>query len=383
MRRKPIQEWMILLTYLFLLILITVHSGYLCQKLWFIIKQFFPLILAGVLAFVLNHPYKYLCTVYKKKGKVPEKAARVGSILTVYLGLAGVVAAAGGFALPRLIEGIRQFAENQENYMQVFEKSAQQLMSQIGLDAVDITPVFEGVSEYLGRVDQMLDEFLPRMARLTTGVFRGTVQFGIIIVLSIYMLYDKEHLKKQSKRVYMAYVPKQYNLSGLRMISTISEIFNHFVVGQGLESCILGILCFVGMLMLRLEYSGFVSLVVGMTAFIPLLGAYIGGGLGFLLLLFISVRKAVIFFVFFVILQQIENNFIYPRIVGRRTGLPGIWVLASVTVGGGLFGIIGMILSVPFATLIYTVIERGIQIRECRQATEEAELRQKNEDKIS
>ena len=181
----------------------------------------------------------------------------------------------------------------------------------------------------------------------------------------------------------MAYVPKQYNLSGLRMISTISEIFNHFVVGQGLESCILGILCFVGMLMLRLEYSGFVSLVVGMTAFIPLLGAYIGGGLGFLLLLFISVRKAVIFFVFFVILQQIENNFIYPRIVGRRTGLPGIWVLASVTVGGGLFGIIGMILSVPFATLIYTVIERGIQIRECRQAAEEAELRQKNEDKIS
>ena len=90
-----------------------------------------------------------------------------------------------------------------------------------------------------------------------------------------------------------------------------------------------------------------------------------------------------IFFVFFVILQQIENNFIYPRIVGRRTGLPGIWVLASVTVGGGLFGIIGMILSVPFATLIYTVIERGIQIRECRQAAEEAELRQKNEDKIS
>ena len=378
MSRRPVQEWMIILTYVFVWILIVVHSGYLCQKLWFVLKQFLPLVFAGVLAFVLNHPYKYFCTLYEKNVKLSEKAARIGSILTVYLGLIGVVIAAGRFALPRFVEGIRQFVENREEYMQIFEGSIEQLTAQVGMDVFDTTPLFEALFGYLGRVDEMLDELLPRMAKLTTGVLRGIAKFGIVFALSVYILYDKKHLKNQAKRIYMAYIPKQYNLAGKRLILMTTEIFDHFVVGQGLESLVLGSLCFFGMLLLGLEYSGFVSLIVGVTAFIPFLGAYLGGGIGTLLLLFISMRKAITFLIFFIILQQIENNFIYPRVVGRRTGLPGLWVLASVTVGGGLFGIVGMILSVPFATLIYTVLKRGVEIRECQKLAEEEENAKKS-----
>lgn len=369
MRRKPVQEWMILLTYLFILIIITIHSGYLCRKLWFISKQFLPVIFAGVLALVLNRPYKYVQTFYEKNIKLPKKAARIGSLLTVYLGVLGVVAAAGRFALPRFVDGLRQFIENRENYMNAFERSALQLIQKVGISNLDLSPLMEGISGYLGRLDQVMDDLLPQMARLTTGAFRTVTVLGIVIVLSVYILYDKERLKNQAKRLYRAYMPAQMYCPVKQFLLTGLEVFDNFVAGQGLESLILGSLCFVGMFLLGLEYSGFVSLVVGLTAFIPLLGAYIGGGIGTILLLFVSVRKAVTFLIFFIILQQVENNFIYPRVVGKRTGLPGLWVLAAVTVGGGLFGVVGMILSVPTATLIYVMLKRGIEKREAMKRT--------------
>ena len=166
------------------------------------------------------------------------------------------------------------------------------------------------------------------------------------------------------KRLYRAYMPQGLYRPVKSMILTGIEVFENFVAGQGIESLILGSLCFAGMFILGLEYSGLVSLIVGLTAFIPILGAYIGGGVGALLLMFISMKKAVTFLIFFIILQQVENNLIYPRVVGKRTGLPGLWVLAAVTVGGGLAGIVGMVLSVPTATFAYVLLSRGVARRE-------------------
>ena len=178
-------------------------------------------------------------------------------------------------------------------------------------------------------------------------------------------------------------MPKSYAQPVRRFLYTALNVFDNFVAGQGLESIILGVLCFLGMFFLKLEYSGFVSIVVGLTAFIPFFGAYIGGGLGTILLLFISVRKAVVFLTFFVILQQIENNFIYPRVVGKRTGLPGLWVLAAVSVGGGLLGIVGMILSVPVVTLIYVMLQRNLeQHEECVLRHSEENYRQEDKNRV-
>ena len=383
MSRKPVQEWMILLTYLFVLILITVHSGYLCQKLWFVLKQFFPVIAAGILAFVLNRPYKYVQCFYEKKIRLPEKMSRIGGLLTVYLGLLGAAAAAGRYALPRFIDGLRQFMENREKYMMAFEDSARLVFQKAGIQNLDFSPLMEGISNYLSQLDQVMNNLLPQMARLTTGAFRGLALFGIIIVLSVYILYDKEGLKSQAKRFYNVYMPKSYAQPVRRFIYTALNVFDNFVAGQGLESIILGVLCFLGMFFLKLEYSGFVSIVVGLTAFIPFFGAYIGGGLGTILLLFISVRKAVVFLTFFVILQQIENNFIYPRVVGKRTGLPGLWVLAAVSVGGGLLGIVGMILSVPVVTLIYVMLQRNLeQHEECVLRHSEENYRQEDKNRV-
>ena len=364
MDRKPVRQWMLLMTWLVFLVIIVVHSGYLCRQLWFIVRQFFPVIGAGILAFVLNHPYEYVRNFYEKKGKIPKKAARIAGLVTVYLLVIGVVAAVARFALPRLIESIQQFIENREDYIQAFQTSLSSLIEKTGMGKLDISPLIEGISGYLGRLNQKMDVLMPEMARMTTGLLGRLAVFGIAGVLSVYILYDKEQLKGQMKRLYRAYMPKSIYQPVKHFILTALEVFDRFVAGQGLESLILGTLCFLGMLLLKLEYSGLVSLIVGMTAFIPLLGAYIGGGIGVILLLFISTKKAFTFLVFFIILQQVENNAIYPRVVGKRTGLPGLWVLAAVTVGGGLFGVAGMILSVPAATLIYILLKQGVEKQE-------------------
>ena len=364
MSRKPLKEWLILLTYLFLLILITVHSGYLCRKIWFVLRQCVPVIIAGILAFVLNQPYKYVHRFYEKKLGVSEKTARKGALLTVYLGTIGVVTAAGRFALPRFVLGLQAFVGHKDVYVQSFEKSAGQVLKRIGIRRVDLSPFMEGIGRYLGRVDQLMEEILPQMARMTTGAFRGLTLSGIIVVLSAYMLHDKDRLKVQIQRIYCAYIPERYDAKVMEFIKTVREVFENFIAGQSIEAIILGSLCFLGMFLLGLEYSGFVSLVVGLTAFIPFFGAYIGCAVGIILLLFISIKKSLIFLIFFVILQQIENNFIYPKVIGKRIGLPGLWVIASVTVGGGLFGLTGMILGVPSATLIYVLLSRSVRRRE-------------------
>lgn len=364
MDRKPVQQWMLLMTYFVFLIIIVVHSGYICRQLCYVGRQFFPVIGAGILAFVLNHPYEYIRHFYEVKMKIPKKCARIFGLLSVYLAVFGVVAAVIHFALPRLIASIQQFIRNQDDYIQAFEKSTSLLIEKAGIKNLDISPLIEGISGYLGRLDATMDELLPRMARMTTGALSGLAAFGIVTVLSVYILYDKDKLKRQMKRLYRAYMPKSIYQPVKSFILTALEVFDNFVAGQMIESLILGVLCFAGMVLLGLSYSGLVSLVVGLTAFIPLLGAYIGGGLGVLLLLFISAKKALVFLVFFIVLQQVENNVIYPRVVGKRTGLPGLWVLAAVTVGGSLFGIWGMIFSVPTATLIYVLIGESVRRRE-------------------
>ena len=151
-----------------------------------------------------------------------------------------------------------------------------------------------------------------------------------------------------------------------RVAAIVYEVFDNYVAGQCKEAVILGSLCFAGMTVLRLDYAGMVSVVVGVTALVPILGAYIGGAVGVLLLLFISPAKALLFLVFLVVLQQVEGNVIYPRVVGRKIGLPGMWVLLAITVGGGLWGIWGMLLGVPLATIFYQLLRQDVRSREAR-----------------
>lgn len=193
-----------------------------------------------------------------------------------------------------------------------------------------------------------------------TGVFGLLTNLLIGIIFALYLLLDKERLLRQFSRLFEAHLkPKKYQ-QFLRLMRTANESFSSFIVGQFTEAIILGLLCTAGMFLLRLPYAAMTGAVVGATALIPIVGAYIGAGIGAFMILTVDPMKALFFLLFLIILQQIEGNFIYPKVVGTSVGLPGIWVLAAVIVGGGLFGIFGMVLGVPLAATIYKVLKNRV-----------------------
>lgn len=197
--------------------------------------------------------------------------------------------------------------------------------------------------------------------RFMTALVSGLADFFISLIFAVYLLGGKERLARQLGALSKRYIRKSWRAGGLHVIRTADDCFHHYIVGQCTEAVILGGLCAAGMLVFGFPYAAVVGATVGLMALIPIAGAYIGGTVGFLLILTISPLKAVLFVVYLIILQQLEGNLIYPKVVGTSLGLPGIWVLAAVIVGGGLGGIAGMILGVPLTACVYKLLKEDIQ----------------------
>lgn len=200
------------------------------------------------------------------------------------------------------------------------------------------------------------------------SVFSGAITALLALIFSIYLLMGKEKLGNQIHRLMLRYVKPGIYTKIRYVLSVLNDSFHKYIVGQCTEAVILGALCTAGMLVLNLPYSTMTGAVIAFTALIPVAGAYIGAGVGAFMILTVSPVKAVIFLIFIVVLQQLEGNLIYPRVVGSSLGLPAIWVLTAVTIGGGLMGIPGMLLCVPLASALYRLIKEDVnrpQSKEC------------------
>lgn len=180
------------------------------------------------------------------------------------------------------------------------------------------------------------------------------------VIFSIYLLTGKERLAGQGRRFLKRYLPAKWYAKTMHVLAVLNDCFHRFIVGQCTEAVILGGLCTLGMLLLRLPYATMVGALIAFTALIPVVGAFIGGGVGAFVILMESPIQALVFLVFLVVLQQLEGNLIYPRVVGTSIGLPGIWVLAVVTIGGGVLGVLGMLLGVPVAAAVYRLLREDI-----------------------
>ncbi len=198
----------------------------------------------------------------------------------------------------------------------------------------------------------------------TSNVLGGLFNFVVGLALSMYILGSKEKLWKQAKRLFRAFLPEHKCRRIFSVLGMSADIFTKFITGQLTEAVLIGVFCYIGMLIFRMPYAVMVSALISVTALIPVFGAFVGTAFGALMILFVSPLKAIGFVVFIVIIQQIDNNVIYPRIVGSSVGLPGIWVLCAVTVGGGLFGAVGMLLSVPVCAVIYCLVREYVIKRE-------------------
>ena len=195
---------------------------------------------------------------------------------------------------------------------------------------------------------------------MVMSVFSGIVTALMSIIFAIYLLTGKEKLGNQCNRLMQRYLKDSWNRKLQNLLKTLNECFHKYIVGQCTEALILGGLCLVGMLVLQLPYAPMISALIAFTALIPVAGGYIGAGIGAFMILTVSPVKALIFLIFIVVLQQLEGNIIYPKVVGSSMGLPAIWVLAAVTIGGGIMGIIGMVISVPIAATAYRLLQKDL-----------------------
>lgn len=211
------------------------------------------------------------------------------------------------------------------------------------------------------------------MISAASSFFSSVVAMLVGVIFSIYLLLGKDRLAGQGRRLMSRYLRPSWNRKALYVLGVLNDSFRSYIVGQCLEAVILGTLCTLGMTALRLPYGTMVGTLIAFTALIPVAGAYIGGAVGALMIFSVSPSKALIFIVFLVILQQVEGNLIYPRVVGSSLGLPAIWVLAAVTIGGGILGVAGMLLGVPIAAAVYRLLKDDLNRPQSFELTEKEE----------
>jgi len=228
------------------------------------------------------------------------------------------------------------------------------------------------IGERLEELDISGEEVLNRALELFNSWAFGSVSFiGIVfnkivelllaIIFSIYILFERETLTSNYNKLVNAYLSKNRRENLSKVIKTADKTFSNFFLGQFKEAVILGLLCTIGMLIFGLPYATTIGSVVGLTALIPIVGPFLGATIGVLLIIVVDPIKAILFIVFIVALQQVEGNFIYPKVIGNNIGLPSIWVFAAIIVGGGFMGIIGILLGVPIAATIYKLLGRSLK----------------------
>ncbi len=329
----------------------------------YIIKLFMPFIVGLAIAFVLN----VLVNVVERKWLNSWKtSAVVKRALSLIIALAIVI----GFCvfllfliIPNLQNTIAIFADN----IPAYSENLQDLLNSWGIDSNIINEVVE-VFKALGDsassyIKENGNQVLETTLGIATNVVTGFINITIGIVFAIYFLAQKEKISNQVDNLMKAYLPEKITTK-IKDIAVLSnKIFSNFVGGQCIEAIIIGFLCFLGMFALRLPYASTISVLVGFTALIPVFGAFIGTIIGAFLIFMISPLQALIFIIFIIVLQQLEGNLIYPKVVGKSVGLPGIWVLVAVTVGASINGILGMLLSVPVCSIIYSIMATNIRYR--------------------
>ena len=326
-----------------------------------ILAVIMPFLLGIMIAFILNvlmiRIEKILSRFLLDKKYTSFK--RVISIIVSLLIVIGVIGIIITLIIPELTNAIKVIVKS---FPETFEQ-LQVWINQNGnsfpqletwINSVDLNSI---ASELSGLFKIGLTGMLGSTVDVISMFFTSILNLVVGIVFALYILMSKETLKRQSHKLIDAYIPKRISVKLLEVGTLARTTFSNFVIGQTVEAFILGTLCAVGMAVLNLPYAPMIGSLVGITAFVPIVGAFIGGGIGAFMILTVDPMQALIFIIFLVVLQQLEGDLIYPRVVGSSVGLPSIWVLFAVTVGGGLWGITGMLFSVPVLSVVYALIK--------------------------
>ncbi len=361
-----------LMVFAAVLILLVIYSNTIYGGALMILKIFEPFLLGGAIAFVLNLPMKWIEEKPLKRwnGKSAKKCKRLTSIVGALLFLVFVIAMVVRIVIPqlsqavtRLISVIPVFIENMVGVLERYSQEYPELKAQAEqLQNLDIN--WESVvGSVAGFLKNGVGSMLTSTFSVAGSIIGGLANLLISFIFAIYILSQKEKLGDQGRRVVTAYLPRKLSEKFLRVMSMLHRNFSNFIAGQCLEAVILGSMFVVAMTIFKMPYALMIGVLIAFTALIPVVGAFIGCAVGAFLILIENPVTALWFVILFLILQQLEGNLIYPKVVGDSVGLPSIWVLLAVSLGGSLFGVAGMLLFIPLLATVYTLFRESVNAR--------------------
>ena len=382
--RAAMRKLMLLITFAILLYTGLQHFGQVLAFLGFVGGVASPLLIGGALAFVLNVPMSFFEKRLfrpspgggRRKRGLPPKAVRILSLLMTLLVVAVIIPVLLLIIVPQLVESMaglgativsawRRFAAWAEEQFVAYP----QIYSWLETLTVDWESLLASVVDF---VRSGFGSVLSSTISATKSIVSAVSTVFVAVVFAVYILLQKEKLGLQCRKALYALLPKPGADKIVEVCRLSHKVFSSFITGQCMEAVIPGAMFFLCMTILRMPYALLVGCLIAVTALIPIVGAFIGCGVGAFLLLMVSPMQALIFVAMFLILQQVEGNLIYPHVVGSSVGLPSIWVLAAVSVGGSLLGVAGMLLFIPLTSVLYALFrefvyqqlrEKGIRVR--------------------
>lgn len=321
-----------------------------------------PIIVGIIIAFIMNILVDFweIKLLNKSKSPIVRKLKRPLSMLISIITIIIFSLIVLRIIIPQLTESIFIFSDSFPNFINTVKSSLEKYFSNIyslstelskfNLDAKEILQkLFNIISSWSGGIFSILGSFFSIVTNLVMG-----------IIIAIYIVASKETLKRQFNKLIYKFLPEKFIEKFYYVLNVSNDTFKAFIVGQFTEAIILGVLCTIGLWIFKFPYAPMIGSVVGLTSLIPLVGAYIGGIFGFIMILTVNPVRAFLFLLFLIILQQIEGNIIYPRVVGNSVGLPGLWVMVAIVLGGGLFGINGILFGLPILATVYKILKEYI-----------------------
>ena len=338
----------------------------------FILHILFPFFLGGTIAFVLSVPMnridKRLFGKAKEGSRLDRASAPLSLVITLILVLA-VLSLVVIVVLPELAGTIAMLGKTLPEKVPALLKKAELLFAR-NPELVLYIEELEASLDWEEIIAQMVtfcrvgaNTMLDSTISVATGIVSGIGNFFISFVFACYILLQQSFLKRQMTKLIYAYLKEAQADEVMRICSLTYRTFSNFLAGQCLEAVILGVMFFIAMTVFRFPFAVLVGVLIAFTALIPIFGAFIGCGVGVFLILTVDPKQALLFIIMFLIIQQIEGNLIYPKVVGGSIGLPAIWVLAAVSLGGSLFGVIGMLVFIPLVSVFYTLLRENVHKR--------------------
>ncbi len=363
--KKTVKRILLIITFTVVLIWAVYNHNMLFGYLGQLYSLVSPFVVGLCMAYVVNvimRPIErmWLKLLSRRKGDWVEKLKRPICLLLSILLIIGIILAVIFLILPELSKSVSSLVSMIPTYVSEVESWWDTLSGSLNKYGIELPELDFNADKLVDFLKDGGTAVINTTLSATTSIVVAIINIVLALAFSIYVLAQKETLKRQSKKVLSKLMKPEQMQKLLDMLDLINRTFTNFITGQLTEAVIIGALCFIGMSIFGMPYAPAISVLVGFTALIPVFGAFIGTAIGAFLILLIEPIQALWFVVFIIVLQQFEGNLIYPKVVGKSVGLPGIWVLVAVTIGGNAMGVVGMLISVPLCSVLYVIARNAV-----------------------